>query len=117
MPTGSGKTVVAAELARRAVADGKRVAFIVHRRELINQSSRKLHAAGLYHGIVAAGFAARPGEPVQICMVPTVHAELSEIAAALIEAAAYILAGVPEPRRSQITTEARARLTKLMVAP
>jgi hypothetical protein len=51
------------------------------------------------------------------CMVPTVHAKLSEVAASLIEAAAYILVDVPEPKRSQITTEARARLTKLLVTP
>jgi hypothetical protein len=42
---------------------------------------------------------------------------LSEVAAASIEAAAYMLADVPEPTRSQITAEGRARLTKLMVTP
>src|SRR5512133_629461 len=39
-PTGSGKTVIAAELIGDAVAQGKRVLFLVHRRELVDQSAK-----------------------------------------------------------------------------
>jgi superfamily II DNA or RNA helicase len=73
LPTGGGKTIVFAEIVRRTVADSRRVVVLVHRRELLGQASRKLYDAGIDHGIVAAGFSARPGEPVQVCMVPTLH--------------------------------------------
>jgi superfamily II DNA or RNA helicase len=73
-PTGAGKTVLAAAMAVDAAAAAKRVVFLAHRRELVAQASRKLHAAGLDHGIVAAGFPARPGEPVQVASISTLHA-------------------------------------------
>jgi type I site-specific restriction endonuclease len=36
-PTGSGKTVIAAEIIRSAVAKGKRVLILTHRREILKQ--------------------------------------------------------------------------------
>src|SRR5882762_62607 len=41
-PTGSGKTVVAADFVREARRRGQCVLFLAHRRELIGQASRKL---------------------------------------------------------------------------
>ena len=73
-PTGSGKTVVAARIVLDAVLRGQRVLFLVNRRELIRQASQKLHSAGVDCGVVAAGFEARPGERVQVAMMPTLHA-------------------------------------------
>lgn len=73
-PTGSGKTVMLAELVRRAVDRGQRAIVLAHRRELVGQASRKLHNAGLDHGIIAPEFPARPGEPVQVASIPTLHA-------------------------------------------
>jgi len=49
-PTGSGKTVVAAVLVKRAVLAGKRVLFLAHRRELISQACQRLVEAGVPHG-------------------------------------------------------------------
>jgi DNA repair protein RadD len=43
-PTGSGKTVIIAEIISQAVLHGQRVLFLAHRRELISQASKKLHA-------------------------------------------------------------------------
>src|SRR5947207_58488 len=70
-PTGSGKTVIGAELIAGAVARRERVLFLAHRRELINQASRKLHAAGIDHGILLPGYPMRPGELVQVASIPT----------------------------------------------
>jgi DNA repair protein RadD len=67
-PTGAGKTVLAASLVSRR---GGSVLFLVHRRELLHQASRKLHAAGVDHGIIAADFPARPGERVQLASIAT----------------------------------------------
>jgi DNA repair protein RadD len=73
-PTGSGKTVIAASLIKDAVASGEHVIFIVHRRELSDQTSQKLHRFGVEHGIVQAGFPTRPGAPVQVCSIQTLTA-------------------------------------------
>src|SRR5204863_9915738 len=72
-PTGAGKTVIAAALTAAAVDDARRVLFLAHRRELITQASGKLYAAGVDHGILLPGFPPRPGEPVQVGSVWTVH--------------------------------------------
>jgi DNA repair protein RadD len=72
-PTASGKTIVAAAIIEEARRRGQRVLFLAHRRELITQASRKLHAAGVDHGIVLAGFPPRPCEPVQIASIATLH--------------------------------------------
>jgi len=73
-PTGSGKTVIAAEMIRGATARGQRVIFMGHRRELTEQTSQKLDAVEVDHGIVQAGFPARPSAKVQVCSIQTLHA-------------------------------------------
>ena len=64
-PTGSGKTVIAAEIINRAVAKYRAVLFLAHRREIIMQTSAKLSANGVRHGIIMAGVEPRPMERVQ----------------------------------------------------
>jgi DNA repair protein RadD len=71
LATGGGKTVVFCEITRRTCASGRRVLVTVHRRELVKQSSDKLQRIGVPHGIIAAGFPAAPGLPVQICSINT----------------------------------------------
>jgi DNA repair protein RadD len=73
-PTGSGKTVVAGEIVKRAVATGKRVLFLSHRVEITKQTSAKLQAVGIPHGILQAGFATELNAPVQVASVQTLHA-------------------------------------------
>lgn len=71
-PTGSGKTVAAAEIIHSAVRRGTRSVFLAHRRELITQCSRKLDAFGVDHGILqGANPRYRPWEPVQVASVQT----------------------------------------------
>lgn len=47
LPTGGGKTHIAAEIIRAAIAKGRHVAFLAHRQELIDQSVRKLKSVGI----------------------------------------------------------------------
>jgi DNA repair protein RadD len=70
-PTGSGKTIIAAELIRRAIASGQRVLVLAHRHEIIKQTAEKLFAHGIQCGIIKAGFATRPDEPVQVASIQT----------------------------------------------
>lgn len=53
LPTGGGKTTIFCELARRYVADGKRVQILAHRRELVSQIAASLARVGVPHTIVA----------------------------------------------------------------
>jgi DNA repair protein RadD len=72
-PTGSGKTVIAAEIARRAVDQHHYIVFLAHRREIVMQTRDKLIAAGLSPGIVQAGLEKelRLQANVQVCAIQT----------------------------------------------
>jgi DNA repair protein RadD len=70
-PTGAGKTVIGAEIIRSFVRRAKSVLVLAHRREIIAQTSAKLHAAGVGHGIIQAGFQPRPLELVQVASIQT----------------------------------------------
>ena len=64
LPTGGGKTVLAAEIIRRALAKGRRCLFIVHRQELAEQAAATLRVAGLHPTLLLAGTS------VGICQTP-----------------------------------------------
>jgi superfamily II DNA or RNA helicase len=70
-PTGSGKTVIGGAIIKPAVENYRRVLVIAHRREIIQQTSTKLDALGIRHGIILAGVSPRALEPVQIASVQT----------------------------------------------
>ena len=71
LPTGAGKTVVAAAIVERMANAGKRVLMLTHRREILKQSSFKLP---LEHGLIAAGLEIDLSYPVQVASVATLHA-------------------------------------------
>jgi superfamily II DNA or RNA helicase len=80
-PTGAGKTVLAARLVLDALASGKRVLFLAHRRELIHQAYARFQDAGIPEsdlGIVMAGDPRRrPPARVQIASVDTLRSRAS----------------------------------------
>jgi DNA repair protein RadD len=78
LPTGGGKTIVFSAIAHAALARGKRVLILAHRRELIRQASQKLTDAGVKHGIVAPGFETT-FDAVQVGSVQTVAMRLDQI--------------------------------------
>jgi DNA repair protein RadD len=55
LPTGGGKTCIVAEILRGLSQRGRSGMVLVHRRELVAQTSNKLTLAGVPHGIIAAG--------------------------------------------------------------
>jgi len=73
-PTGSGKTVVAAEIIRRCAEHGWRVLFLAPRRELIDQAYEKLIANGLRVNVVMAGDPRRDDfAKITLASVDTLH--------------------------------------------
>jgi superfamily II DNA or RNA helicase len=78
LPTGGGKTCIIAAISANAAARGRHVLILVHRRELIHQTSSKLTWVGLEHGIIAAGIP--PSDhAVQIASVQTLARRLSRL--------------------------------------
>lgn len=71
MPTGSGKTVVAAAIIERAAKAGRRVLVVTHRREILAQTSLKVP---LDHGLIQAGLNVEPELPIQIASIQTLWA-------------------------------------------
>lgn len=76
LPTGGGKTVIAATMLGGAAGQNKRAWIVVHRRELVEQTSHTLERVGVDHGFIAAGFPPRYRKPVTLCSVQTLAARL-----------------------------------------
>jgi len=74
MPTGSGKTVVATEIVRRASEKKKRVLFLAPRRELIYQTVQTFQRNKLFCGMLMAGEAMAPSASIQVASFDTLHA-------------------------------------------
>lgn len=71
-PTGSGKTEMALGMIQGAISKGKRVAFIVNRKQLVMQASRRLARAGIAHGILQADNTRSLDARVLVCSIDTV---------------------------------------------
>lgn len=73
LPTGAGKTVVAAAIIRSAIERGGRVLFLAHRRELIGQTVAKLESTGVTNVriIRAASDLGDRKAPVTVASIPT----------------------------------------------
>jgi superfamily II DNA or RNA helicase len=70
-PTGFGKTTVAAEIVRRSVAKNKRVWFLAHLKEILNDTTDRLDSAGISYGQIRARRSADYSQPVQVVAVQT----------------------------------------------
>ena len=73
-PTGSGKTVVAAQIVKLAAEKFRRSMFLAHRRELIYQCADKLVHFGVDHGILMAGEYPYGAADCQVASIQTVAA-------------------------------------------
>jgi len=82
-PTGSGKTVIAADIIRRLRERRNRALFLAAARELIFQTSNKLNDIDVGHGIIMAGVAGKPSD-VQVASVQTLTRRLKMPTAELV---------------------------------
>lgn len=96
LPTGGGKTVIFSYIAQNAAARGGRVLILVHRRELLQQTSETLMTLGLKHGVIAAGHP-MTDELIQIASVQTLVRRLEKLHAVpsliIIDEAHHAVAG------------------------
>jgi len=73
-PTGAGKGTVATHIIQSAGSRGKSVLFLVNRRELVKDLSRRLDKLGLDHGIVMGNHPRRkPWLNVHVASIDTLH--------------------------------------------
>jgi superfamily II DNA or RNA helicase len=89
-PTGSGKTVIAAAI---IAGTARRVLVVAHRREIVNQTSDKLTARGVLHGIIQAGDEKklRPMAAVQVASIQTLHARAIRSSTMFMPPAALVI--------------------------
>lgn len=80
LPTGGGKTVIMADILRSIASRGRTAMVLVHRRELIAQTSAKLTLADVPHGIIAAGTRSADAA-IQVASVQTLARRLHHVAA------------------------------------
>lgn len=77
MPTGSGKTNVAAAIIASALSKGKRVGFLVDKLVLVDQAVARLSDSGISVGVLQGIHELTdPTKPVQVISVQTLHARI-----------------------------------------
>lgn len=70
-PTGFGKTVLATKLLANAAAKNHPAWFVLHRRELVNQTIETFQRSDLAHGVIARGYTPDRRPCVQIASIGT----------------------------------------------
>ena len=81
LPTGGGKTVVFSYIAANTASRGKRVLILVHRIELVRQTSQALYRDQVRHGIINPKFRPDPMASVQVASVQTLIRRLDKLQA------------------------------------
>lgn len=71
LPTGGGKTVIFSHVAASVAARGKHVIVLVHRVELLRQTSAALHKSGVDHSLINPKFTPDYRKNVQVASVQT----------------------------------------------
>ena len=71
LPTGGGKTYIAADIAKRAVEKGHKVLCLMHRRHLVNQMLDRFSDYGLDPGVIMSGDKPNLSAKVQVATIQT----------------------------------------------
>lgn len=79
LPTGTGKTVVFAQIAKMTAQNKKHVLILTHRREIHRQTMIKLYDIGIHAGQITTNSIMSHSEHVQCGMVGTVVNRLNKI--------------------------------------
>ena len=79
-PTGAGKTVIFSHITQNESRAGYRVTILVHRQELVDQTSRALSRYGVPHGVIQGGRTDSRANAVQVASVQTLARRLEKYA-------------------------------------
>lgn len=79
LPTGMGKTETFIYMAQQAINNGKRVYFLVHKKNLVKQISERCKKYGLRHGFIAGGMPKQYYLPAQVCSVQSLKNRIEEV--------------------------------------
>ena len=82
--TGAGKTIIAAEFIDRITKQGNSVLFLAHRKEIINQTSQKLDAFNIEHGVIMANHPRKNNHAVQVASIQTISRRLNNLPPATV---------------------------------
>jgi len=72
-PTGSGKTLLTAHMLKEAASRQFNCWFLVHRRELVDQSMKAFDGEKINYGVIASGYQGNSNAPIQIGSIATVQ--------------------------------------------
>ncbi len=73
MATGTGKTVLFAEIVKRGFVQKKKILIVVHRHELIEQIKRKLHEKEVDLSLIVAGQKSDYTKDIQVASIQTLN--------------------------------------------
>lgn len=77
--TGSGKTVMGSYMLNSVVENNQASFFIVHRKELVDQTAKTFEKYGLPYGYIASGYPVNYYQPIQICSIDTLKNRIDKI--------------------------------------
>ena len=79
LATGGGKTETFIYMAMAAISRGKRVYFLVHKKNLVKQISERCKKYGLRHGFITGNRPKQYYLPAQVCSVQSLKNRLNEV--------------------------------------
>ena len=79
LATGGGKTVIFCHVAQQTAARNKNVLILVHRVELLRQTSKALSKSNVEHGLINPKYTPNLTAPVQVASVQTLIKRLSQM--------------------------------------
>ncbi|MBF0196339.1 MAG: DEAD/DEAH box helicase family protein [Planctomycetes bacterium] len=73
-PTGAGKTVIVSKVIQDANSKNRKILFLVHRNELVQQTMDTLSRFGLEAGVIKAGWQSDASKNIQVASIQTLNA-------------------------------------------
>lgn len=78
LPTGSGKTALSTWMLAEAKERGNKCLFLVHRKELLDQTCSEFKRQGLLFGLIKSGYKLDTFPDINIAMIPTMASRINK---------------------------------------